>query len=151
MEILYWHWIVFGIGLVLIELALPSFTALWFGLGAAFVGCLLWINPDFSITFQISAWAFVSAGLTLIWYKVLRPSKNSATPPPIEEIDGRIGLAISIKSGNRLGKIRFTTPINDLDEWNFECEEEVKIGDQLSVIGTSEHHLIVKKLSKKEL
>ncbi|RYZ92270.1 MAG: NfeD family protein, partial [Moraxellaceae bacterium] len=29
-----WHWVVLGIGLILFELMLPSFTALWFGVAA---------------------------------------------------------------------------------------------------------------------
>ena len=33
-NILWWHWIVLGIILVLMELVVPSFTIFWFGLGA---------------------------------------------------------------------------------------------------------------------
>ena len=31
----WWHWVLGGLGLVLLELALPSFFVIWFGLGAA--------------------------------------------------------------------------------------------------------------------
>jgi membrane protein implicated in regulation of membrane protease activity len=34
MQMLYWHWLVFGILLVIAEIFIPSFTIMWFGLGA---------------------------------------------------------------------------------------------------------------------
>ena len=39
-ELLYWHWLVFGMLLVAAEIFIPSFTVLWFGLGALVVGLL---------------------------------------------------------------------------------------------------------------
>jgi len=33
-KILYWYWLVFGMLLIIAEIFIPSFTVLWFGLGA---------------------------------------------------------------------------------------------------------------------
>jgi membrane protein implicated in regulation of membrane protease activity len=33
-QLLYWHWLVIGMILVVGEIFIPSFTILWFGLGA---------------------------------------------------------------------------------------------------------------------
>jgi len=38
MQFLWWHWIVLGIVVVLLELAVPAFFLVWFGLGALIVG-----------------------------------------------------------------------------------------------------------------
>ena len=37
-QLLYWHWLVIGMLLVVAEIFIPSFTVLWFGLGALVVG-----------------------------------------------------------------------------------------------------------------
>lgn len=41
MQFLWWHWVVLGIVLTLLELAVPSFFLVWFGLGALIVGITL--------------------------------------------------------------------------------------------------------------
>jgi len=145
MELFYWHWVVFGIGLVLFELIIPSFTALWFGLGAIFVGLLLVISPELSLTLQISCWAGVSAALTFTWFKVLRPSHKIVGNVSLHDVDGEIGLVISKPSANKLGKVRFSTPLEGYDEWEFKIEESVHIGDQVQVINISENILVMKK------
>ena len=43
-QLLYWHWLVIGMLLVVAEIFVPSFTVLWFGLGALLVGCLLYTS-----------------------------------------------------------------------------------------------------------
>jgi len=145
MELLYWHWVVFGIGLVLFELIIPSFTALWFGLGAIFVGLLLVISPELSLTLQISCWAGVSAALTLTWFKVLKPSHKIVGQVSLQDVEGEIGLVIIKPSGNRLGKVRFSTPLKGHDEWEFKTDESVNVGDQIQVVNISENILVMKK------
>jgi len=145
MELLYWYWIVFGIGLVLFELVIPSFTALWFGLGAILVGLLLVISPGLSLTVQVSCWALVSSALTFIWFKVLKPSHRIQGTISLKDVDGEVGLVIIKPSDSRLGKVRFSTPLKGHDEWEFRTEDTVNIGDQIQVINISEHTLVMKK------
>ena len=38
-----WHWFVLGILLILSELILPAFAALWFGIAAIMVCFLYWL------------------------------------------------------------------------------------------------------------
>ena len=38
LQMLYWHWLVLGVVLIVAEIFIPSFTILWFGLGALVVG-----------------------------------------------------------------------------------------------------------------
>ena len=45
-QMLYWHWLVFGMILMLLELVVPSFTIFWFGLGGLVVGVLLLVSGD---------------------------------------------------------------------------------------------------------
>jgi membrane protein implicated in regulation of membrane protease activity len=145
MDLLYWHWIVFGIALVLFELMIPSFTALWFGLGAILVGFLLTIWADLSLTFQISCWALVSAGLTLMWFKVLRPPHKISGEVALHEVEGEVGLVIAKPFEDRPGKVRFSTPLKGHDEWDFKCDEALDTGDQIQVIDIADNILLMKK------
>jgi inner membrane protein len=134
MEILYWHWIVLGIGLVLLELVIPSFTALWFGLGAIAVGLMLVFDPEFSLTVQITSWAVISAGLTTLWFKYLKPSKKMAHDITQNDVEGEMGLVIIKPTPHRNGKVRFSTPLLGMDEWDFKTVDDIDIGDQIQIV-----------------
>lgn len=133
MELLYWHWIVFGVGLILLELVIPSFTALWFGLGAVLVGIGLLIEPDLSGTVQIAAWASVSVVLTSVWFKFLKPSSHKSQQAQQHDVAGELGLVIAKASENKPGKVRFSTPILGLDEWDFRSDDLLEAGDQVEI------------------
>ena len=51
-QMLYWHWLVLGLLLVVGEIFIPSFTILWFGLGALVVGLVELLIP-MSLSVQI--------------------------------------------------------------------------------------------------
>ncbi len=52
-KILYWYWLVFGMLLIIAEIFIPSFTVLWFGLGAIIVALILWLSPDLAARLQL--------------------------------------------------------------------------------------------------
>ena len=50
MEMQWWIWLLFGIGLILLELVLPTFFILWFGIGAVLSRWLPWPRPPWPWT-----------------------------------------------------------------------------------------------------
>ena len=71
--LLYWHWIVLGIVMIIAEIFLGSFFIFWFGAAAVFVGLLLILLPELSETTQIIIWAITSAAFALAWFKLIKP------------------------------------------------------------------------------
>ena len=53
MYVLWWHWLVLGMALIGLELVVPSFTIIWFGLGAVIVSIVLAIFPGYPLSAQI--------------------------------------------------------------------------------------------------
>ena len=70
-ELLYWHWLVLGLLLVVGEIFIPSFTILWFGLGALVVGLVQLLIP-MPLTVQVLLWTGSSVAFTLIWFKIIK-------------------------------------------------------------------------------
>ena len=68
-----WHWFVLGILLILSELILPAFAAIWFGIAAVVVSILYWLFPSMSFTIQIVCWIVLSIGCTVVWFKLIKP------------------------------------------------------------------------------
>jgi membrane protein implicated in regulation of membrane protease activity len=69
-NILYWHWIVFGIGLLVLEMFAPGAIFMWFGAGALAVGGLSYFIPGIGWEWQILLFAGVSLSCIFIWKKL---------------------------------------------------------------------------------
>ena len=69
-NIFYWHWIIFGLAIITIELFATLFIMLWLGLAAIIVGILqLAIGIDLSI--QLIVWLTLSTIFLLFWHKFI--------------------------------------------------------------------------------
>lgn len=75
-QLLYWHWLVIGMILVVGEIFIPSFTILWFGLGALVVGLVEMFIP-MSLSTQILVWTVSSVLFTVAWFKFIKPKMES--------------------------------------------------------------------------
>jgi hypothetical protein len=146
-KLLYWHWLVLGMILVLAEIFVPSFTILWFGLGAIVVAVVLLPAPGLAVAWQMFIWAVSSCIFALLWFKFLRPLMRDRTKAGIsrEAALGESGQVIRAPEPGGRGLVRFTTPLLGSDEWRFICEQPVSIGDRVFVKEISGNTLIVEK------
>ncbi len=146
-QILYWHWLVLGVLLIVGEIFIPSFTILWFGLGAILVGLALMLG-DFGFSLQLLLWTLSSITFTVIWFRLIKPRISDRTDTELVRRSsvGESGLVIKLPTDTTNGKLRFSTPILDQDEWEFTCVSEVVLGDRLYVEKIDGDHLVVTKL-----
>lgn len=143
----YWHWLVFGMVLVIAELIIPSFTIFWFGLGGIIIGGVLLVAPQTSFTWQLFLWAIASGAMTFLWFKCFKPLMADRTKAGIsrEAIMGETGQVIRAPEADKRGVVRFTTPLLGAEEWPFICEQKVAAGDRVAVTDISGNTLIVTK------
>lgn len=143
--ILYWYWLVFGMVLIMAELFIPSFTIMWFGLGAIVVAICLWFSADMSLSWQLFIWAVASSIFTLLWFKYLKPMMTDRTKAGIahEAIMGVCGMVVRVPEGLERGIVRFSTPLLGSEEWPFICEQPVNSGERVYVKEISGNTLIV--------
>lgn len=146
--VLYWHWIVLGIGLMALEIILPSFVALWFGAAAVLVGVVVLIIPSMSLSIQVLCWVAISILLTWLWFKFMQPLSKDRTKAGLsrEAIVGETGQVLTPPTTDRRGVLRFSVPILGADEWTFLCDDEVEAGDRVRVSDISGNSLIVIKV-----
>ena len=142
-----WHWLILGMGLIIAELFIPSFTIFWFGLGALVVAGGLFLAPQLSLTGQLLLWALASALFTWLWFRLIRPRMKDRTKAGIsrEAVVGESGRVIRAPEADRRGMVRFATPLLGADEWSFICEQSVQPGDRIFVRDISGNTLIVEK------
>ncbi len=148
MTILWWHWLTFGLILISAELFIPSFTIIWFGLGACLVGLFLCLLPESSFTVQLFTWTATSSVLTLLWFRVLKPKMVDKTTAGMsqEAILGEAGMVIkSNLTSLDKGRVRFTLPVLGAEEWDFTSVDLLQPGDYVRVSGIDGHVLKVEK------
>lgn len=150
-QMLYWHWLVLGILLIIGEIFIPSFTILWFGLGALVVAVAA-LMFDMPFSMQVLVWTLSSVAFTVLWFKAVKPRMTSSniSAEAHDLAIGESGLVIKVPTETTNGKLRFSTPILDRDEWEFTCEAEVALGDRLYIKEISGDLLVVKNSGPKD-
>ncbi len=64
----FWHWFIFAVGLLILELFAPGAFFLWMGFAAAVVGALLWLIPGMGWELQFMIFAVLSV-VSIIWWR----------------------------------------------------------------------------------
>jgi len=151
MNILWWHWLAGGLVLIGLELFVPSFTIIWFGLGAVLVGIVLAVYPGFPLFAQLLTWTVVSAVLTFAWFRYFNPRSNRTYSGTAQgAVVGEIGLVIKPAGPFEKGRVKFHLPLLGADEWPCLADEPLEVGDRVKVIEVEGHALKVEKIVKGE-
>ena len=83
MEILFvfWHWLVFAVVLLILEVMTGGGFLLWVGISALVVGFIIWIFPGLSSPWQLLLFAIGSISSSVAWWTYLQ-SKPMQTDQP---------------------------------------------------------------------
>lgn len=135
MQVAWWHWIVGGFCLIGLDLIFPSFTLIWFGLGALAIGAVKVLWPDLPLVAQLLLWPVASICCTVMWFKYLKPKRSStATAQARERVVGETGRIIrAADRGCDRWTVRFNSPLLGEDEWCCYADEELQVGDAVRV------------------
>lgn len=80
-EAAYWHWLVLGVGLLILEVFSPGVFFLWMGLAAGAVGLLLWLFPGITWEFQLLLFAAFSVVTIAFWRSFLKRHPTKSEQP----------------------------------------------------------------------
>ena len=135
MQYLWWHWVVLGLVLVLLELAVPAFFLVWFGVGAIVVGITLAVFPALFFPWQVLLWIACSVAFIGLWFRAFKPGTHkSRVGMSRGEVIGEIGLVTrNIRTYDR-GQVRFQKPLLGDDLWEAVADEEIKVGERVKVL-----------------
>ena len=78
-SLVYWHWIVLGFLLLILEMLAPGAILMWFGAGAILVGGLLYLFPDMGWDWQILIFAVISMVSIFGWKKLTKENPSDDT------------------------------------------------------------------------
>ena len=140
-----WHWFVLGVVLMLSELIIPAFAALWFGISAILVGIIFWLFPSLSPTVQLVLWIILSILCTVAWFRFVKPLSIDKTQAGLsrEATIGQVGMVIQVNMEHEQIRVRFPMPVLGSDEWNCRTLSNVNVGDRVRVVDILGNDLVV--------
>jgi membrane protein implicated in regulation of membrane protease activity len=146
MNLEWWHWVIGGILLVLLELAIPAFFVLWFGLGALLVALALLVAPALSLTAQLALWTGASVSMVVLWFRVFRRGEHKTRLGTSGgEVIGEVGLLVGAVAPFERGRVRFQRPVLGAEEWVCLAETAIPAGERVKVVAIEGSFLKVAK------
>jgi membrane protein implicated in regulation of membrane protease activity len=151
-NILWWHWIVLGVVLVLMEIVVPSFTIFWFGLGALVTGLVMALIPEISLKWQLLVFSVSSVAFTFFWFRLFVPRKKMKSLLEDEQAAiGQTGIAATrALTPGEIGRVAFSVPVLDDESWMYMADEPIETGNRVRVIAViaSDHKERILKVEK---
>jgi membrane protein implicated in regulation of membrane protease activity len=68
MTLTFWHWLVLGALLLLLEVITPGFVFIWLALAAALTGAFLWLVPQLGWQLQILWFVTATVASVGVWF-----------------------------------------------------------------------------------
>ncbi|MBV8802278.1 MAG: NfeD family protein [Gammaproteobacteria bacterium] len=128
-----WHWFIFGIILLVLEVLIGSNGfLLWVGIAAELVGICLWIFPSLSINIQLFSFAIFVLFAAISWRYYLKHHPIKTDRPTLNRRNEQyIGRVFTLESPviNGMGKI-----IVEDSTWRVRCPD-TPAGTQIRIVG----------------
>jgi len=136
-EIIYWHWLIVAVVLIILEILIPGAYFLWMGVSAIFVGGLMYIFPELAFLVQILIFAILSV-IAVIMYRSYRKKNPLVTDEPALNRRGEkyIGQSFTLKEPivNGVGRIKVDDSTWKIKGFDIDAGETVRV---VAVEGTT--------------
>ncbi len=108
-NILYWHWLIAGVLLIILEMLAPGAYFLWMGVAAFIVGGALYFIPSMIWLVQIVIFGVISV-VSLVLYKRYQRNNDEPSDQPVLNRRGEqyIGRVFNLEEPiiNGIGKVK---------------------------------------------
>ena len=142
-DILWWHWVAFGVILVVLEIIVPQFVVIWFGLSAILVGFIDKF-AGLTLTSQLGLWIIFSLLMLIIWLKFFKQKSITDSGLPEQGLSTK-GIVKEKITPTKRGKVIFETPVLGSSEWSATSDEILEEGERVTIKSVHGQLINVKK------
>ncbi len=129
-SVVWWHWIILGLVLIISEMATGTFISLGLGVAGIFVGLIDLLLP-MGFAYQLALWIILSILLITAlfkWFKSQPTVSNTGQSAYRFDTPGTVTQAIH---PHQRGKVSFDSPVLGNTNWHatsdYELEKEARI------------------------
>ncbi len=141
--VLWWHWMVFGLVLLLLELLTGTFMVLTLAVGAILVGVISFFML-ISFNSELTLWIVFSLIGVAIWFKFLRDKSVKKSGQSNYRLDTLGRVTKEIKTNLR-GEVVFDTPVLGNTTWVATSDEDIGEGERVGIVEVNGQLIKVRK------
>jgi len=143
-HVLWWHWVVFGLLLVIGELLSGTFLLLGIGIAAVVTGLLGWFWP-LSFTAELLLWSAGTAGVVVFWYRHFRRASDTESGQSGYRVDTPGTVTEAIEPPGR-GRVLFDAPVLGNREWPAYADRPIAQGARVRIVEVSGQMIKVEEI-----
>jgi len=130
--ILWWHWIVLGFLLLIIEMNTGTFLILGLGLSSVLVG-ILDLGIDISFTSEVIVWTVLSIFSLVAWKRWSKNEEVSKSGQSDYSLN-TLGTVVTSIEPHKRGKVSFDTPILGNTSWTATATATITKGTRVKIV-----------------
>ncbi len=130
--VLWWHWIVLGIALLIWDMTMGTFFILGLGVAAIIVG-VLDIFLDLSFTVELTIWMILSILAITAWFKWFREEPVTDSGQSNYRLD-TLGVVMEDIQPHSRGKVTFDTPVLGNTNWHAISKVDIDKGSRVKIV-----------------
>ena len=130
--VLWWHWIVFGIALLIWDMSMGTFFILGLGIAAIVVG-VIDIFVDTSFTSELTIWMILSILVIATWFKWFREDPVTDSGQSNYRLD-TLGIVMEDIQPHSRGKVTFDTPVLGNTSWHAISKVDIDKGTRVKIV-----------------
>jgi len=142
--VLWWHWIVLGIILLILEMSSGTFIMLGLGVSAMFVGIVDLIFGT-SFTMELAVWMVLSVLSVVAWFRWVKEPTVSHTGQSNYTLD-TLGTVTEEIHPHMRGKVLFDTPVLGNSTWHATSRESLDKGVRIKIMDVNGQLIEVQKI-----
>ena len=144
--VLWWHWIVLGIALLIWDMTLGTFFILGLGIAAIIVG-ILDMFIDTSFTVELTIWMILSILVIAVWFKWFREQPVTESGQSNYRLD-TLGVVMEDIQPHSRGKVTFDTPVLGNTSWHAISKVDLDKGTRVKIVQINGQLIEVEPLTK---
>ncbi len=142
-DLLWWHWIILGLILIMSEIFVPLFIVLWFGVSALIVG-VVDLGFETSFVSELILWIVLSVVFLVLWFVFLKDKTITRSGQSDSNLNTKGVVSKKIDFDSR-GKVKFDTPVLGSREWQANADESIEVGESVHIVEVHGQLIKVKK------
>jgi len=130
--VLWWHWIVFGVVLLIVEMNTGTFLMLGLGVSAMVVGFVDMLLGT-SFTVELSIWIILSIFAIFSWFKWFKEPSISESGQSNYRLD-TLGTVQEEIHPHARGKVTFDTPVLGNTSWHATSKVDLQENARVKIV-----------------
>lgn len=146
-NLLWWHWVIFGILLITTEIFIGTFFMLGLGVAAILVGAIDSITP-MSLELELTLWILFSLVAIFIWFTYLRDTTDDRSGQSNYALEAEGSVEVSILANGR-GTVNFDSPVLGNTTWHATSKHDIPTGSRVKIVQIKGQLIEVEKINYK--